>query len=194
MTTAPSEQEAHPILHSGFAEALHGKAIGVTQADVNELLTGYSVLYRRFSRALKRFLQTLEEYEKKRYEEGWENSTNGSTTDPLDDFLDCIYAAAELFEFYESDVIKSFDPPTEARQPYRSVLARLKREAVLICNRCKHNHAFLQSIEVRYDSGLAVSGFAVYQMDGNRAKVNVEVHRNREAFSFNWAVRRLPSE
>src|SRR5262249_45070755 len=98
---------------------------------------------------------------------------------------------AELYEFYESDVIKLLNPSGKARKLYRANIGELKRESALICNRCKHNYAFLQSVEVLYDSGHYVTGFAVYQMQGQLARVSTEVHSLRQAFSFNWGARRL---
>lgn len=191
--TSQLPQKAQPIFISAFAEALHGKIVGIPQSDVNQILTGYSVLYRRLQRALSRFLVTLDEYESHRVSEGWNKSSSKGATGLLDDFLDCVYVTAELYELYESDIVKLLDPPAQLRSSYRKALAPLKREAVLLCNRCKHNHGFLQAVEVLYDNGLRATGFALYQMSGQSAEVNVDVHKAREAFSFNWATRRLLS-
>jgi hypothetical protein len=126
-----------------------------------------------------------------RQQEGFGNNTTKDTTTPIDDYLEAVYIAAELYEFYESDVVKLLNPSSKARKTYRTEIGHLKRESTLICNGCKHNHAFLQFIEVLYENEQYVSGFTVYQMDGDRAKINTDVHKISRAFSFNWAVRRL---
>ncbi|MDQ0840216.1 hypothetical protein [Sphingomonas faeni] len=176
---------------SAFAESVHGRCIGVPQGKASEILVGYTVLFRRFQRALKRALASIEAYEIRRLAEGWANESKGNATDHLYDLLEAIYVAAELFEFYESDIVRFIDPAPKAKADYKGAIKSLKRLPVIICNRCKHNHAYLQSIEIVYDNANITTGFALYRMKDETASIDLEVHREREAFSFNWICRKL---
>jgi hypothetical protein len=189
MTTNPPN-DALPFF-SPFTQELHGKCIGISQDKINEFLTEYSILHRRLQRSLQRFLRTLEQHEIDRQQEGWSNSTKKGTTAPIDGFLDTIYDAAELYEFYEKRVVPLLNPSGKARKLYMTAIKGLQKEAKIICNKCKHNRAFLQYVEILYADGQYVTGFALYQMHGHLTKLNTDLHNLRQAFSFNWAIRRL---
>ena len=99
------------VFISAFAESLHGRKFGQNKNNADALLIGYSVLHRRLGRCLSRALKSLSDYNERRKQEGWEASSKGSASDHLDDYLDCVYAAAELYEFYMSDVIAFLNLP-----------------------------------------------------------------------------------
>lgn len=188
--SVPSPTTKH-ILTSTFARSLDGKVIGTSQAQMNELLTGHAILYRRLQRSLSRFIRTLEKYEADRTQEGWQHSHVKGGMNVIDDYLESVYNAAELYEFYEKKIIRFLNPPKETQHQYRADISRIKREVSIICNHCKHNLAFLQIAEIIYEDDIHAVGFILYKMQGNRARISTEVHQNREAFSFNWAARRL---
>lgn len=153
------------------------------------MLTGYAVLHRRLQRALKRFLDTLDAYEAERSANGWNKA--GNVHPPADDFLEVVYIAAELWEFYEADVPRLLGLTAKQGEAYRLAVRKLKREATLICNRCKHNYAYLQAVEMRTLSDAPTVGFFVAQRKEGVVKVIPEIHPERCAFSYNWAIRRL---
>jgi hypothetical protein len=177
------------IFISAFAEALHDRRLSRSQNDVDVLLTGYSVLHRRLGRCLDRALKSLTDYEKRRNEEKWKQGSKGSASEHLDDYLDCVYAAAELYEFYNQDVVNFLD--LQDRKEYKSKLKALKREITAICNQCKHEHGFLQAIDVLYNGGEGVAGFCVYKRILEHIRVNGDIHLRKEAFSLNWSFRRM---
>lgn len=179
------------VLLSHLTRSLHGKRVRVNQNKLNEFLTGYTVLHRRLHRSLGRSLRSITDYEARRANEGWSDSSAGSVDEPLDDFLEASYAAAELFELYETDIPKLFKTNAKAQSTYRGSIRKLKRETCLICNRCKHNHAFMQAIEAKADGTDWIAGFIVLRMNGDKAEISQEIHERTEAFSYNWALRRL---
>ena len=179
------------VFLSPFAEALHGRRIGVAHYKISEALVGYSVLYRRFQRALARALTSFNAYKERRVAEGWHQSSNEDVNGHLDDFLETVYLASELFAFYECYLVKLFNPSRNIRNNLRTKVKDLKRFSVLLCNHCKHNFAFLQCAEVLYENGSAVSGFCAYQMQSDVAVPVADIHRATPCFSMNWSFRRL---
>jgi hypothetical protein len=182
---------AQSTFQSAFAEALHGRKLGVRQESVHSALIGYSVLYRRLQRSLKRSIMSVQEYENRRSVEGWRSANSGSASDHLYDFLEAVYVSAELFEFYESDVVKLLGLSSKLSNKYKNEIKKLKRFSTVLCNKFKHNHAFFQGVEVVYDNGNHVSGFALYMMNGQTALPSKEFHTDSTAVSLNWGLRRI---
>ncbi|TRW16693.1 hypothetical protein [Glacieibacterium frigidum] len=182
------------VFLSPLAEALHGKRLGATQSRVSDLLVGYSILSRRLQRALKRCLASLEVYQSSRQNEGWDKSSKGNTNDHLDDFLDVVYAASELFELYETEIIKLLNPSSKIQNEYRTIVRKLKRFSTILCNKCKHNYAFLQSIEITYESGEIACGYVVYHMRDNVAVIVSDISPPMQAFSLVWSLNRVVTD
>lgn len=180
-----------PTLISQVTKQLRGKCIDLRISNLDSALTAYSLLYRRLNRLSQRFISTLEDYENIRDKEGWENGTNQRDDNLKDDFLQVVYTAAEIFEFYESHIPALFAISKDISSIYMAEIKSFRREVAIICNRSKHNHAFLQTVEVVYENKICVVGFCLYEIDDGSLKPNANLHRKREAFSYNFAIKRL---
>lgn len=191
LPTKDNKNTDQAIFISAFAEALHDRKLGRDQNEVGVLLTGYSILHRRLGRCLDRAMKSLASYEERREGEGWKSGSKGSASDHLDDYLDCVYAAAELYEFYSQDVIKFLNVQKPNSDQYKSRIKKLRREITSICNQCKHEHGFLQAIDALYNNGKSVAGYCIYKRIAEHIRVNRDVHSQKEAFSLNWSLRRL---
>jgi len=187
----PTLKPGGPTVFWQFCEAINDRQIGIRQTTLNEFLVGMNILYRRLQRAIERFLNTLEEYEERRIEQGWNDTASAGLTNPLDDYLEVIYIAAELFDFYEKGAIKVAKSYKKRENDFVSLIKKLKREFSALCNKCKHNYSYLQLVEAVYENGTFATGFILYKMAGDRSAVERDIHPNREAFSFNWSLRRL---
>lgn len=189
--TIPTLRALHPTVQCALSDALHDTRVGIAQAAANEFLVGLSVLYRRLDRALSRCLNTLTEYEARRDKEGWDKPASGELTAPLDDFLETVYIAAEIYDFYKKRFPRLFGSNKQAVQKFASVIGNCRQEADIICNKCKHEFGYLQLVDVSYERGTRAAGFLLYRMMFNDAEFEKPLHKRNEAFSFNWALRRL---
>lgn len=187
-------------LVSPLMEVLHGRSIQLhDRPGFGHPLTAYALLHQRLARGIDAAIRAVTLEEERRKKEGYDQSTIGSPILALDVVQDVIFRAAELFEFYESDIlhylgVHKIGKHKEIRQAYMSVIRQVKRTWSLICNRCKHNHAFLIPVEGYYESGDWVSGFSLFQRSGNDIRVEQDIHGAAEAFSYNWSLRSLLSD
>jgi hypothetical protein len=156
-------------------EALNGRRLRLKDPpNRGPLLIAYAVLHRRTARAIRLAIDAVEAEEKRRREEGVTESTSGNPEFALDAFQDAIYRAAELFEFY-SKHIPEYIPSIRRHKIKRGVrstsyvsdIDRLAKPWKILCNKCKHNHAFLVPVEGIYDDEAWVSGFSLYMKKGD---------------------------
>jgi len=184
-----------PVLASSFMMALHGRKILLhDRPEFGHTITAYILLHQRLERALSTALKQLDVEEERRKSEEYKNP-KGNPLWALDAFQDAVYHATELFDFYDKDILcyLRLEKSTSLRavQDYKSSIAKLKRTWAFICNKCKHNHAFLVPIEGSYNSGEWVAGFSLFRRFGEVVSVEKDLHRSAEVFSYNWAFRSL---
>jgi hypothetical protein len=177
-------------LSSAFAGSLEGRKLGREKGEADELLTGYIILHRRFHRTLRRFMKSLDDIDPK-MRDSRDQSNGLMFTAVLDDYLSTLYAATELFEFYEQDVPGFLTISGKEHNVYRNKIGVMKREASAICNKCKHNHAYLQQVRIDYNNSEYADGFCTVQRIDGIVRINRNIHKQKEAFSFNWSLRRV---
>lgn len=189
-STKIDKVERSPFV-SPLAQVFHGRTLDIAQGRVNEFLIAYTVLYRRFQRVIRRFLTEYQNFTRGRDKEGWENDSRGNPNPLLDAYQDAVYVAFEIFDHYMKKLTPLVRVPHHDRRKFDKRVRELKREASIICNESKHNGAFLQLVEVNYDSGEHVLGFSFYRLKDHRLFICRDVYPNRGGCSFNWAIRRL---
>ena len=195
---ATEEATEYGTMFSPLMSALHGKRISL--ADIPErgdAITAYSLLHLRLQRRILVTLDAIASDSERRIKEGYDTITSGNPYFTLDSFQDAVYRAAEIFEFYEKDlpIYLNLANPTgqlrSIRAQYLTAIRRAKRIWSFLCNKCKHNHAFLTYAEGKYEGGKWVCGFSMYRRVGNLLKIESSLHHAAEVFSYNWALRRL---
>ena len=178
------------LLISDFSSALHGRNIEVMdRPDRGDVIPSWARLHSRLSRAFRYATESLDNLMSKREEEEWGRQTTGLHQEAVDSLEDVIYAAAEVFSFYESDIPYYFNLDSDKslkniKSQYVKNIKEQKRFSSGTCNACKHNHNFLVPVEVKYPDGSRASGFSIYSRSGNVLSVNREIVYDGGAFSF----------
>lgn len=189
--------ETPPGLFSLLMESLHGRQLRLyDRPEFGHPLTAFALLHQRLERAISTSLRLLTEEEEHRKLEGIENPTKGNPFFVLDSFQDVIYRAAELFDFYEKDILRYLGIHDSAeylneKKKYLKDVGIIKRQWSFLCNRCKHNHAFLVPVEGIYNSGDWVSGFSLYRREADKISIEKDLHPVAQVYSYNWAFRKL---
>jgi len=99
------------------------------------------------------------------------------------------YRATEFIENIDDCISKSLS--ADPKRPVKvSGASALRKRVSVPCNKLKHNHNRIQYVEAAAVA-FAVSGFAIYQVRGNAVEPNPEIHKKRQAFSFNIELRRI---
>lgn len=193
MSTPPEinpQTAEQSVFLSPLAEAFQGKSPGITQGTANEFFVAYTVLYRRFQRVLRRFLTEYAAFTGRREAEHWGES-RADLNALMDAYQDGAYVAFEIFELYSKKLTPLMRLPQPARVSFDKSIRELRREVSILCNRSKHNGAFLQFAEVHYSGGERAAGFAFYQLREDHYVICRDVHPKGGAYSFNWSIRRI---
>jgi hypothetical protein len=195
-SVALPSQDSVPVLVSPLLEAIDGKRIFLRHhKDHGDPLISYGLLHRRAARALLRALQATAKYEAERKAENYQVKPQGSPNDAMDAFMEAVYRVAELFEFYDTDLlgyVESLNHNHGRKRVYKEAIKAIAKPWEILCNRCKHNHAYLVPVEGSYEDGSWVFGFSLYEWKDGWLQVDRTLHRRgSEAFSYNGAFRRL---
>ncbi len=182
------------VFVSPFLEALDNRKIGIrVRRNHAPMITAYGLLHRRMNRAITLALDTVEKYEDARKLEGFGGDLSGQPSFASDAFVDAVYKAAELFEFYDSDIVDYLEPSLTYHQKsrYKKALKEITGHWDRLCNGCKHNHSFIVPIEGKYADGAWVSGYSSYRHEGQEMRIDKGIHRFSDVLSYNWSFRRL---
>lgn len=191
------EQPESPNLNifvSPFLEALDNRRLSVhLRTSHAPLITAYGLLHRRMNRALVLALDAVEKYEASRANEGFNDEITGQPSFASDAFTDAVYRAAELFEFYDTDIIDYLKPSLnrDVRVAYKAALKRISGPWDRLCNGFKHNHSFMVPVEGQYADGVWLSGYSVYRHESEEMHIDKGIHQLSDVLSYNWAFRRL---
>ncbi|WP_156418417.1 hypothetical protein [Aureimonas sp. D3] len=184
-------------LYSPIMEALHDKRYKIAQIeDSGHLMTSYGLLHQRLARDIERTINLLKDYGDKRSKEDHMEAPRANPLDLLDSFQNCTYRAAELFEFYEKDLIlymgiKKSGRNLPAVENFQTKIRQYSKIWKIICNKCKHNHSFLVPIEGYYSSGERVLGFTLFTRKDDQIGPNKTLHKEADVFSYNMVLRSL---
>ena len=181
------------IFHSPLAEALDGRCLGLDRVSISQMLHEYTLVYRRFSKSLARGVASFQTYVDKRDNDNWGDSP-ASPTEHIDDLLECIYHAAEVFEIYYQRIDRTLKLDNKLKRRFREKIRDYQDFWVKICNRSKHNSAYLQSIEAHYLNGEGVAGFFMYIIKGGDVLIDEVVHERYPSYSIGWAYKQLIAE
>lgn len=179
--------KAQPGIVSPLMNALHGRKLILKDIpDCGHSLTAYTLLHQRLARGISAAIDKIDAEEERRKKEGYDPSF------AADAFKDAVYRAAELFEFYEQDLLRYLGlEKSQETAEYCTTIKTVKRTWLCLCNKCKHNHAFLVPIEGLYDSGDWVTGFSLYRRQGDKLAAEKDLYCATEIFSYNWILRAL---
>ncbi|WP_429930824.1 hypothetical protein [Agrobacterium vitis] len=191
-----SSSQAHfqDIFISPFLETIDKRKLKIRlRKDHAPLIAGYGLLHRRMNRAMTLALDAVDKYETARRDEGFSDSIGGQPYFAADAFTDAVYRAAELFEFYDSDIVDYLEPSLnpDIKKIYKKNLKKITGHLERLCNGCKHNHAFLVPVEGQYNDGAWLSGYSYYRHEGDKMIIDRGIHQFSDAFSYNWAFRKL---
>lgn len=184
------EPNNRDLLISDFTSALHGKSIELLdRPDRGSPLPSWARLHSRLSRAFRYTIDSFDKLIAKREEEEWGRQTSGLHQEAVDALEDVIYAAAEVFSFYESDIpyylnLDSHSNSKIIKSRYINDIKEQKRFSSAACNACKHNHNFLVPVEAKYHDGSISVGYSIYSRSGNVLSVNRQIVHDGGAFSF----------
>lgn len=182
------------IIISPFLEAIDNRRLKIRlRRDHAPLVTAYGLLHRRMNRAITLALDAVEKYETARREEGFGDTIKGQPSFATDAFTDAVYRAAELFEFYDSDIVDYLDPSLsiDIKRQYKKALKGISEHWERLCNGCKHNHSFLIPVEGNYADGAWLCGYSSYRHNGEEMRIDRGIHQFSDVLSYNWAFRRL---
>ncbi|MGR9131740.1 hypothetical protein [Rhizobium leguminosarum] len=187
-TASPKKTKLTVI--SILMEALDGRRLPISDhRDHAELAVGYANLHRRLARAMLRAFAAMETYDERRETAGG----GGSLNETLDLALDAIYRLEEINEFYEKDIAAYFPAVQQLPQfgDYLKALSTFNRQWGVLCNKPKHNHAYLVAVEGVYECGSWTAGYMMCTRDGDRIVVDKRLHKRLEMFSFGATLRQI---
>lgn len=191
---ASSHRHNVNVFVSPFLEALDNRKLNIRlRRNHAPMITAYGLLHRRMNRAITLALDAVEKYEDARKAEGFRDNISIQPSIATESFVDAVYRAAELFEFYDSDIVDYLEPSltNHLKSQYKKAVKDITGHWDRLCNGCKHNHSFLVPVEGKYTDGAWVSGYSSYRHDGEEMRIDRGIHNFSDALSYNWSFRRL---
>jgi hypothetical protein len=107
-------------------------------------------------------------------------------------YADFLYRAVEFTETAADKTKFAVVDPSRLKQKWGSSrIAGLRRHADIICNKLKHNQHRLIQVSAKHLQGRVEGYMVVYVSTEEVVVPNADIHKDREALSFNLDVRKV---